>query len=58
MRIVKESFENIPKWIQEINQHASNDVKKLLVANKCDRAADRVVDYDKAKVCNIEKQCI
>ena len=39
-----------------MDECTSNDAKKLLVGNKCDRTADRVVNYDKAKVCNEEKK--
>jgi GTPase SAR1 family protein len=56
--IIKESFENITRWSQEMDKCTSNDAKKLLVGNKCDRTADRVVEYDKAKVCNKEKKSI
>jgi Ras-related protein Rab-1A len=48
----KESFDNIKMWLQEIDQHGSNDMKKLLVGNKCDLTAERVVSHEKAKVCN------
>ncbi|CAM4819209.1 unnamed protein product [Rotaria magnacalcarata] len=44
-----ESFDNIKKWLTEIERNGNEDAKKLLVGNKCDLAAKRVVDYAKAK---------
>ncbi|CAF2128690.1 unnamed protein product [Rotaria magnacalcarata] len=44
-----ESFDNIKNWLTEIERNGPEDVKKLLVGNKCDLASERVVDYAKAK---------
>ncbi|CAM4798547.1 unnamed protein product [Rotaria magnacalcarata] len=44
-----ESFDNIKKWLTEIERNGNEDAKKLLVGNKCDLTAKRVVDYAKAK---------
>ncbi|CAF4640661.1 unnamed protein product [Rotaria socialis] len=44
-----ESFDNIKKWLTEIERNGHEDVKKLLVGNKCDLTAEKVVDYGKAK---------
>jgi GTPase SAR1 family protein len=30
------SFENINKWLSTIDEHASDDVVKMLIGNKCD----------------------
>lgn len=30
------SFENINKWLRNIDDHASDDVVKMLIGNKCD----------------------
>ena len=38
-----ESFNNVKVWLSEIDKFASDNVKKLLVGNKCDRK-DRQVD--------------
>ena len=32
----KESFDNITNWTDQINQHADEDVSKILIGNKCD----------------------
>ncbi len=31
-------------------------MKKLMVGNKCDLIAERIVDSEKAKVCNTEEK--
>lgn len=43
-------------WLQQIDQYGNNDTKKLLVGNKSDLKTKRVVEYEKAKVCNIKKK--
>ncbi|CAF1256146.1 unnamed protein product [Rotaria sordida] len=39
------SFENIKIWLEGIDHHASNNVTKLLVGNKCDLTSKRAIDY-------------
>ena len=38
----KNSFSNIRNWIRNIESHASEDVKKVLIGNKADMSANRV----------------
>ncbi|KAJ8638511.1 hypothetical protein MRB53_012778 [Persea americana] len=45
----QESFNNVKQWLNEIDRYASENVNKLLVGNKCDLTADKVVSYDTAK---------
>ena len=47
---MQRSFESIGKWINNIEQHASADVCKVLVGNKCDEYDKRVIAYATAKV--------
>ncbi|CCW72281.1 unnamed protein product [Phytomonas sp. Hart1] len=44
-----ESFNNVRTWLHEINMYANENVNKLLVGNKCDLMAKRVVDTDMAE---------
>jgi len=46
----QKSFENMKVWLQEIDQHSNQNVKKLLIGNKCDLTYDRVVGHATAKV--------
>mmetsp|Transcript_7545 Transcript_7545/g.11422 ORF Transcript_7545/g.11422 Transcript_7545/m.11422 type:complete len:209 (+) Transcript_7545:110-736(+) len=39
----QKSFDNIKKWLKEIDTFAGNQVQKLLVGNKCDLEKSRVV---------------
>ena len=49
----EKSFENIKTWIRNIEQHASDDVEKMILGNKCDMEDKRVVTKDQgAKVSN------
>ncbi|GAB5371899.1 hypothetical protein AAMO2058_001619700 [Amorphochlora amoebiformis] len=41
------SFQNIRTWIRNIEQHASEDVDKILIGNKCDMTDARAVDTDR-----------
>ncbi|RWV92607.1 hypothetical protein GW17_00045004, partial [Ensete ventricosum] len=45
----QESFNNVKQWLNEIDRYASDNVNKLLVGNKCDLTANRVVSYETAK---------
>ena len=44
-----DSFDHVNDWLKEVNRYASEGTAKLLVGNKSDRVADRVVEADKAK---------
>lgn len=45
----EKSFENIKTWIRNIEQHASNDVEKMILANKCDMEDKRVVTKEQGQ---------
>ncbi|UJR16829.1 hypothetical protein I4U23_003728 [Adineta vaga] len=44
-----ESFENVEQWTREVNSYLSTNTNKILVGNKCDLTAKRVIDYAQAK---------
>jgi Ras-related protein Rab-1A len=46
IKLFKESFNNINKWIEEINQYGNN---KFLIGNKSDLTNQRKVEYEMAK---------
>ncbi|KAK1805648.1 hypothetical protein P4O66_019924 [Electrophorus voltai] len=48
------SFENISKWLRNIDEHANEDVERMLLGNKCDMEDKRVVP--KAKGEQIAKE--
>jgi Ras-related protein Rab-1A len=44
-----ESFDHVNDWLKEVNRYAAEGTVKLLVGNKSDRTADRVVTHEQAK---------
>ena len=45
----QDSFNNVKQWLHEIDRYANENVNKLLVGNKCDLTAKKVVSYETAK---------
>ncbi|EFO18415.1 RAB-10 protein [Loa loa] len=43
------SFDNIAKWLRNIDEHASEDVEKMLLGNKCDMGERRVVSRERGE---------
>ncbi|KAG5265633.1 hypothetical protein AALO_G00244640 [Alosa alosa] len=43
------SFENITKWLRNIDEHASEEVERMLLGNKCDMDDKRVVPTAKGE---------
>ena len=37
------SFDNIAKWLRNIQEHANEDVEKMILGNKCDMEDKRVI---------------
>ena len=46
----QDSFENVKLWLSEIDRYANESVNKLLVGNKADMTAKKVVDTQTAQV--------
>lgn len=44
-----QSFSNIRNWVRSIEQHATDNVNKILIGNKSDLAEKRVVDTPKGQ---------
>lgn len=42
----QETFNNIRKWLRYVDEHANNNVQRLLLANKCDAEDERKVWKD------------
>lgn len=40
----EQSFQNIRNWIRNIEQHAADNVDKILIGNKCDMVGEKVVE--------------
>ena len=40
----EQSFQNIRNWIRNIEQHAADNVDKILIGNKCDMMSEKLVE--------------
>ena len=45
----EKSFDNIKTWIHNIEQHASEDVEKMILGNKCDMEEKRVISTEQGQ---------
>ena len=45
----RESFSAIENWMNEVEKHASDNISRILVGNKCDMADARQVSTDEGK---------
>lgn len=45
----EKSFENIVKWLRNIDEHANEDVEKMILGNKCDMQEKRLVSKDRGE---------
>ncbi|XP_046561417.1 ras-related protein Rab-8B-like isoform X2 [Haliotis rubra] len=50
----EKSFENIRNWIRNIEEHASKDVEKMILGNKCDMNDRRQVSKEKGEQLAVE----
>ncbi|KAH9509645.1 Ras- protein Rab-8A [Bulinus truncatus] len=50
----EKSFDNIRTWIRNIEEHASKDVEKMMLGNKCDLQDRRQVSKDRGEQLAIE----
>lgn len=45
----EKSFDNIKTWIRNIEQHANEDVEKMILGNKCDMDDKRVITKEQGE---------
>ncbi|KAG8243683.1 Ras- protein Rab-10 [Homalodisca vitripennis] len=45
----EKSFENIVKWLRNIDEHANEDVEKMILGNKCDMEDKRAVNKERGE---------
>lgn len=45
----EKSFEAIKSWVRNIEQHASEDVEKMILGNKCDMDDRRTVSTEQGQ---------
>ncbi|NP_001316249.1 ras-related protein Rab-8A [Ictalurus punctatus] len=50
----EKSFDNIKNWIRNIEEHASADVEKMILGNKCDINDKRQVSKDRGEKLALE----
>uniref|UniRef100_A0A3P9P7X8 Ras-related protein SEC4 n=1 Tax=Poecilia reticulata TaxID=8081 RepID=A0A3P9P7X8_POERE len=50
----EKSFDNIKNWIRNIEEHASSDVEKMVLGNKCDINDKRQVSKDRGEKLALE----
>jgi len=43
------SFDNIAKWLRNIDEHANEDVEKMILGNKCDMDDKRMISRDRGE---------
>ena len=49
----QDSFDNVTQWLNEIERYANENVSKLLVGNKSDLTANKVVSPSVAKARSV-----
>lgn len=45
----EKTFENIAKWLRNIDEHASEGVERMILGNKCDMEDKRMVNKEKGE---------
>ncbi|CAF0932809.1 unnamed protein product [Adineta steineri] len=50
----RESFQNLNKWLDEINNHRYEDVRKLIIGNRCGLAGETEVSFNEAREYGIQ----
>ncbi|KAG8576357.1 hypothetical protein GDO81_009834 [Engystomops pustulosus] len=50
----EKSFDNIKNWIRNIEEHASSDVERMILGNKCDMNDKRQVSRERGEKLAID----
>ncbi|XP_072349206.1 ras-related protein Rab-8B-like isoform X1 [Scyliorhinus torazame] len=50
----EKSFDNIKNWIRNIEEHASSDVERMILGNKCDMNDKRQVSKERGEKLAID----
>ncbi|XP_033645119.1 ras-related protein Rab-10-like isoform X3 [Asterias rubens] len=45
----EKTFDNIAKWLRNIQEHANEDVEKMLLGNKCDMEDKRMISKERGE---------
>lgn len=45
----RQSFDHIPRWLEELRAHADRNIVIILIGNKCDLESQRAVPTEDAK---------
>ncbi len=48
------SFDNIAKWLRNIQEHANEDVEKMILGNKCDMEDKRMISRERGETIACE----
>jgi len=54
----RESFENLNKWFQDIEEQSKKGALIILIGNKCDKEDEREVSYEEGRSLAKEKEMI
>jgi small GTP-binding protein len=49
----EKSFDNIVKWLRNIDEHANEDVEKMILGNKCDMEDKRQVTKERGEAVRL-----
>ena len=46
----QKSFEDVERWIKDLRENSSPDIKIFLIGNKCDLEDERIISKEKAEI--------
>lgn len=54
----EKSFENIVKWLRNIDEHANEDVERMILGNKCDMTDKRIVSKERGEAVSLSQHLV